>query len=36
MYGTLPATGGFLNPLRLLFVVVAICVFGAGLISRRK
>jgi hypothetical protein len=34
MYGTLPATGG-LNPLRLLFILVALVVFTAAAIRKQ-
>ncbi len=31
---SLPATGGVLNPLKMLFLVIAACVFVAGLLKR--
>jgi hypothetical protein len=36
MYGgMLPSTGGFLNPLRVLYVLIAAAVFGGGWFVRR-
>jgi hypothetical protein len=36
MYGgMLPSTGGFLNPLRALYVLIAAAVFGGGWLMRR-
>ena len=33
--GLLPATGGFLNPLRILYILIAAGVFGGGLVKRK-
>jgi hypothetical protein len=36
MYGgMLPGTGGFLNPLRTLYVLIAAAVFGGGWFMRK-
>ncbi|WP_279387437.1 hypothetical protein [Rubrobacter taiwanensis] len=37
MYGgLLPATGGFLlNPLRVLYLLIALAVFGGGWLARK-
>ncbi len=33
--GLLPATGGFLNPLRILYLLIAARVFGGGWVARK-
>jgi hypothetical protein len=36
MYGgMLPSTGGFLNPLRALYILIAAAVFGGGWFVRK-
>lgn len=30
MYGVLPSTGGFVNPLQVLYLTIAVAVFGGG------
>ncbi len=36
MYGgLLPSTGGFLNPLRMLYLLIALAVFGGGWLAQQ-
>lgn len=36
MYGgLLPSTGGFLNPLRALYILIAVAVFSGGWLARK-
>lgn len=36
MYGgLLPSTGGFLNPLRVLYLLIALIVFGGGWLAQK-
>ncbi len=36
MYGgLLPSTGGFLNPLRVLYLLIALVVFGGGWLAQQ-
>ncbi len=35
MYGVLPSTGGFVNPLQVLYLTIAVAVFGGGWLMQK-